>query len=96
MELEIVWSKKAAAGYSKILKYLDDEWTEQEVEHFENEMKSFFTTLSMQPYILQESKKKGLRRGPINKLTLLTYRVNEKKSQVQLINIRGARQKSIK
>jgi plasmid stabilization system protein ParE len=96
MELEIIWSKKAASGYSKILKHLDENWTAKEVESFEEEMKSFFNTLSKQPYILKESKKKGLRRDPINKLTLLTYRVNRKENQVQLINIRGARQKPLK
>jgi hypothetical protein len=42
MELEIIWSKRAAAGYSRILKYLDEKWTKREVENFEQEMKLFF------------------------------------------------------
>ena len=96
MGLEIIWSKKAAAGYSRILKYLDENWTKREVENFEQEMDKFFKILSKQPNILEESKINGYRKGPINKLTLQTYRVNEKKNQIQLINIRGTRQKPIK
>jgi len=96
MELEIIWSKRAAAGYSGILEYLDEKWTKREVENFEQEMKMFFITLSKQPNILEESKIKGYRKGPINKLTMLTYRVKEKKNQIQLINIRGTRQKPLK
>jgi plasmid stabilization system protein ParE len=96
MGLEIIWSKRAASGYAKILKHLDENWTAKEVKHFEREMKKFFDTLSEQPFILEESKKKEFRRGPINKLTLLTYRINKKKNQIQLLNIRGTRQRSLK
>ncbi len=91
MALEIIWSKKAAAGYAKILKHLDENWTAKEVKHFEQEMEKFFDTLSKQPHILEESKKKKFRRGPINKLTLLTY---QKKNQLQLISVRGTRHRS--
>jgi outer membrane protein TolC len=59
-------------------------------------MKKFFDTLSKQPFILEESKKKEFRRGSINNLTLLTYRINKKKNQIQLLNIRGTRQRSLK
>lgn len=95
MALGIIWSKRAASGYAKILKHLDENWTAKEVKHFEQEMENFFNILSEQPYILEESKKKKFRRGPINKLTLLTYRVNEKKNQIQLISVRGTRQRSL-
>ena len=96
MDLEIVWSKRAAAGYSRILQHLDENWTTKEVENFEAEIKSFLTILSKQPYILKESKRKGIRRGPINKFSLLTYQINKKSNQIQLINIRGARQQPLK
>lgn len=96
MGLEIIWSKRAAKGYAKILKYLDREWTAKEVEHFEQEVKGFFDNLSEYPFLLKESKKKGIRQGPINKHTMLTYQVNTKKNLLQLINIRGTKQKPLK
>ena len=42
MELEIIWSKRAAAGYAKILKFLDEQWSQKEVENFEQEVKKFW------------------------------------------------------
>ena len=96
MELEIVWSKSAASGYSKILIYLDEKWSEKEVKDFENQVRKFLNTLRKQPYILKESKRKGYRRGPINKHTILTYRLDKKKNQLQLIHLRGAKQKPLK
>lgn len=95
MELEIIWSKRAAAGYSNILSYLDEHWSEKEVENFEEEIKRFFKNLSKQPYMLKESEKANIRKGPINKLTMLTYRVDEKKHQLQLITIRSTRKKPL-
>jgi len=95
MELEIIWSKRAAKGYANILKYIDDNWTAKEVLKFEKDFSGFLKSLSKYPYMLKSSSKTGLRRGPINKLTILTYRVDLNKNQLQLINIRGARQKPL-
>ena len=93
MGLEIVWSKRAAKGYANILAYLDENWTKKEVQAFEKQVKETLEKLSEYPYLLEASKKKGYRRGPINKLTILTYQVNEKKKRLELINIRSSRQK---
>jgi len=95
MELEIIWSKRAASGYAKILKYLDRQWTQKEVENFEQEVKKFLKNLSKHPYILRESEKMEFRKGPINKRTMLTYRIDEKKNLLQLINVRSTRQKPL-
>ena len=95
MELDIIWSKKAAYGYAKILNYLDEEWTQREVENFEHQVNKFLLNLSKRPYILKESKVSGLRRGPINRLTILTYNIDLDKNQLQILNIRGARQKPL-
>ena len=95
MALDIIWSKKAAAGYSRILLHLDENWTAKEVSKFEKEISKFLNTLSKHPHLLEESKTTGIRKGPINKLTILTYRVALQENQIQLINISGARQKPL-
>ena len=33
MAVEIVWSKRADQGYARIVKYLEEEWTEREVQN---------------------------------------------------------------
>ena len=52
--------------------------------------------LSKQPGILEKSEKKGYRKGPINKQTIIIYRIVRDKKQIQIINIRGAKQKPLK
>ena len=96
MALKIVWSKRAEQGYDRIVRYLEEEWTEKEVQNFISETKYFFELLKTNPGILQPSKKKNLYRGPINRLTILTYRVIPGKKVIELVNIRGSRQKPLK
>ncbi len=97
MAFKIVWTKRAAAGYDKIIQYLAENWTDREVANFVTQSEEFFEVLATHPEILQmSSKKRHLHRGPINRLTILTYRVKPNKKEIELINIRGARQKPLK
>ncbi len=94
MALALVWTKRAIHGYDKIVRYLEQYWTDKEVQNFIRESDEFFTLLSQYPELLQKtSKHKNIYRGPMNKLTVITYRVKPRKRQIELINIRGARQK---
>ena len=97
MAFEIVWSKRAIKGYDKIIDYLEEHWTERELINFVTGTDEFFRTLSAHPEILQKTNRnKNLYRGPINRLTILTYRIDSRKNQIVLVNIRGARQKPLK
>ena len=96
MALQIVWTKRAIAGYDRIINYLIENWSEREIINFISETESFFEVLKVHPEILQKtSRHNNVYRGPINKLTILTYRIKPKLKQIQLINIRGARQKPL-
>jgi len=97
MAFEIVWTKRAAKGYDRIINYLDENWSEREIRNFITDSDKFFDTLSLHPDMLQKTNKhKHIHRGPINRLTILTYRVKPINKQIVLINIRGARQKPLK
>ena len=94
MAFEIVWTERAISGFDEVLNYLKTNWTDREVSHFVNETKEFLDLLSDYPYLLQKtSKLKNVHRGPLNKLTLITYRVKVRKNQIEIINIRDARRK---
>lgn len=96
MAFQIVWTKRAIAGYDRIISYLIENWSEREVMNFVTETDSFFDILKDHPEILQKtSKHKNVYRGPINRLTILTYRIKPKLKQIQLVNIIGARQKPL-
>lgn len=94
MALTLVWSKRAEQGYDHIVKYLEEEWTDREVSNFVRETKHFFDLLKENPHMLEPTgSHKNLYRGPINRLTILTYRYKPRKKEIVLVNIRGARQK---
>jgi plasmid stabilization system protein ParE len=88
--LTIVWTQKAVLGYVDILNYIENKWTEKEVNAFEQQVADFLSRLSEQPNLLQVSETKDLRRGPINRLTIVTYRVRE--DRLEILNMRSARQ----
>lgn len=47
--------------------------------------------------MLERTKKqKYVHRGPINKHTILSYRVKPRKEQIELINIRSSKQRPLK
>lgn len=97
MAFTLVWTKRAILGYDKIVHYLEHHWTEREVRNFVKESDNFFELLSQYPELLQSTLKyRNVYRGPMNKLTMITYRVKPRKQQIEWINIRGARQKPLK
>ena len=96
MALEIVWTKRAEIGYDNIMKYLQIHFTENEVRNFVSQSNDFLNLLSVFPELLKKTtKRNNVHRGPINENTILTYRINPRKKQIELINIRQARQKPI-
>ena len=97
MALKLVWSKRADQGYAHIVKYLEGRWTDKEVSNFVRETKHFFDLLTENPHMLEPTgKRKNLYRGPINRLTILSYLYKPRKKEIVLVNIRGARQKPLK
>ena len=97
MALRIIWSIRAEQGYARIVRYLEENWTEKEVSVFVQETMHFLSLLSENPKMLQKSTKgRNLYRGPITRLTMLTYRIKPRKKIIELVNIRSTRQKPLK
>jgi len=87
----------AERGYASIISYLNENWTKKEVSSFVRETNHFFDLLKKNPKILEPSKNhKNLFRGPINRLTILTYKYKPRKKEIILVNIRSARKKPLK
>ncbi len=96
MALKIIWSTRAEKGYDRIVNYLIDNWSEKEVRVFIQETSKFLELLSENPNILQKSNsRKNLYRGPMNRLTMITYRLYPRKNVIELVNIRSTRQKPL-
>lgn len=96
MALEIIWSERAEKGFDKIIEYLEENWTEREIRNFIEESNEFFLLLKKNPKMLQPSNKTNLYRGPMNRLTMVTYKIKPRKKQIVLVNVRSTRQKLLK
>lgn len=94
MALKILWTPQAEKGYDEIINHLVEKWTDREVRSFLKVTRQFLDLLSKNPHLLQPSStRKNIYRGPINPLTIVTYRYRPQKKVIELLNIRGARQK---
>lgn len=92
MAFEIVWTSRAIRGYQQIITYLEEHWSEKEIHRFVQQCHDFFELLKKHPDMLEKTQAHpNVHRGPINKHTILTYRVKPRKQQIELINIRAAK-----
>jgi len=41
MEIKLLWSKRAEQGYDNIVRYLEKEWTDREINRFIRETNHF-------------------------------------------------------
>jgi plasmid stabilization system protein ParE len=94
MAFKIVWTRQAIKGYDKIINYLEENWSGTEIENFLIETDQFFELLTHHSEILQKTNThKNLYRGPINRFTMLVYRVKPIKKHIEL-SVLGAPGKS--
>ena len=97
MAFKIILLPRAIRGFDNIIAYIAENWTDREVTNFIDETDRFLEVLSTHPDILKRSaKNKNLHRGPLNPLTIVTYRVKPLKKEIEIVNIRGARKKPLK
>jgi plasmid stabilization system protein ParE len=97
MALTLVWTKRAMEGYDAIVTYLEHHWSDKEVRNFIKESEEFFELLATYPELLQKTTRyKNVYRGPMNKLTIITYRYKVRTQKIEILTVRGARQKPLK
>ena len=97
MALEIVWTTRAINGFEEIIEYIETHFTEREVRNFVRQTSEFLELLKEYPEMLERTgRQANVFRGPLNKHTILTYRLKPQKGQIELINIRAARRKPLK
>ena len=95
--MRIVWSVRAEKGFARIVRYLEENWTEKEVRAYVQGTMHFLSLLSENQKMLQKSVRgKNLYRGPVNRLTILTYRIKPRKKVIELVNIRSSWRKPLK
>jgi hypothetical protein len=71
-------------------------WTKRAVRGFDAIVQYLIEKVEYPEFLQKTGRHKNVYRGPMNKLTVITYRVKPRKQQIEIINVRGTRQKPLK
>ena len=94
MALKIVWTTQAEKGLEKVIDYLEKEWSEKEILKFEKQLNNLLTRISKYPKTCPPTKHyKHLRKGSVGKHNYIIYRINFDRGIIELINLRGSKQR---
>jgi plasmid stabilization system protein ParE len=89
----ILWTDSAKFSFNKIVSYLQDNWSEKEVEKFVNKTAEMLATLKKYPQMCRPSlKKKNVRIGILDKHTQIVYHYKPVKRQIQILLFWGMAQ----
>lgn len=84
--MEIFWTPKARQTYFKVLNYLDQAWTEKEIQTFILKVGNILDKIRQNPEMFEESRKrKNVRKGLITKHNMLYFRVRPRKNEIHLL-----------
>lgn len=96
MALEIFWTARAEKGLQKVVDYLEEEWTVNEILNLEKKLDELLERISKYPEICpRTSQYKRVYKGLIDKNNYIIYKVNPRKKTIDIINYRGTKQKPI-
>ncbi|MCB1155865.1 MAG: type II toxin-antitoxin system RelE/ParE family toxin [Leptospiraceae bacterium] len=91
--MKIIWSPKAKKTFLQILDWLSENWSRKEVDTFVTQTEETIEQIKNNPYLYQASEKhKNTRRGLVNKIISLYYRIKPRKNEVELITFWNNRQ----
>lgn len=91
--MKIIWTPTARITYFKVLDYLVENWTKNEVASFVTEVESLLNQISNHPEMFQASrKKKNVRKALITKHNTLYYRIKSGNKELELITFGDNRQ----
>ncbi len=90
MAKKIIWSTRAIASFDRIIKYLEKDWTEKEIEKLILKTQKALQQIESGSINFKSSGKKNIHEVLITKHNLLIYRI--KKNQIDLLVFYDTRQ----
>lgn len=83
---EIIWSTKASITFDENIKFLEDNWSDNEVERFVNLANRTINTITYQPLAFPKYKKYyNIRKVLVVKQVSLFYKYYPKQNKIQLL-----------
>ncbi len=94
MALKIKWTLQAEIGLDKVLIYLEECWSINEILNLEEAIKRVLIQISLNPELFPNTENyKDLRKALVDKNNYLIYRYNVEKQFIEIINFRGTKQR---
>lgn len=90
MAVDIKWSKRAEESFDKIVKFIEENWSEKSAKKFVQKANYSLMIISQNPEIFIEVDKRDIRKGFITKQTSVYYRVY--KNHIRLVTFWDNRQ----
>lgn len=89
---EIIWAEEALENINDIARYIGKNWSSTEVEQFFQLIREEEKILSVHPEAFRMiNPQKQLRRTVVNRRTIIQYRVDQQRQQVQIVSAYDAR-----
>ena len=92
MALVVKWSKEAEDTFDKIVNYLEENWTEKEIQNFIRKTHKVICQIKKNPYQFKASRFQEVRKALITKQNSLFYFVNENKEVIEIYTFWDNRQ----
>jgi len=90
---KVVWTDKALDTFAQNIAYLQEKWTEKEVNAFSDKVNDILSAIREQPLMYRKSEKlSNVHIGLIVKQVSLVYRVKPRKKEIELIAFLDNRQ----
>ncbi len=84
--MKIIWTRTAKLSFAGILDYLNENWTQREIDNFADETRNVILQIQKNPLMyIASSNAKNIRKGFVNKKVSLFYRVSKRKKEITLL-----------
>jgi plasmid stabilization system protein ParE len=87
MVYEVTWTLKAVDSYARNMLYLEQSWTQREIEIFISALQRKLDVISRHPYVGSARSKKdhNTRFTILNKRVILIYKVKSRNKQIEIL-----------
>jgi plasmid stabilization system protein ParE len=76
MAKAIIWTPEAEETFDAIINYLENNWTEREIEYFINTTNKVIELLAENPKIYRKTNRKNIHEALVTPHNLLIYKIN--------------------
>lgn len=94
--MKVFWTPRAKSGLEKLLFYFEENWSSREIYKFKERLYSVLNLIKSQPELFPQSEiYMGSRKALIDKYNYVIFRVNMEKSRIEILVLRGTRQRPV-